>query len=151
MSERIAELVHLRALARRFDAPGPEHIMLALHTVNDDGTAALDFYEQCVSGLLLAPAGRTDLLADAQTPATLLPTVKKWYALALTDSTGTSPAAGHRPHTVEPPGAPRQRLPRTSAVRRLPPDLGRRLTHEETADEYSFLYYSGRSGSGRPV
>ncbi|MFF3728100.1 hypothetical protein ACFYYM_37705 [Streptomyces erythrochromogenes] len=32
-----------------------------------------------------------------------------------------------------------------------PPDLGRRLTHEETADEYSFLYYSGRSGSGRPV
>ncbi|MEU6212169.1 hypothetical protein ABZ891_20010 [Streptomyces sp. NPDC047023] len=202
MSERIAELVHPRELASRFDAPEPEHITFALHAVNDDGTPLLDSYEQLVSGLLLARAGRTDLLADAHDTAPLLPTVRKWYELALTDPVGpvktldravalTQRVEGfynvafdrrtrrHRyggsvqrdrpsrllansraraedpwypldwdiarsraadPARWNPRGLPDHDLRELVRSADCPLDLVRRVTHEETADEYSFLH-----------
>lgn len=202
MAERIADLIHPRELARRFDAPEPEHIMLALHAVNDDVTAVLDFYEQCVSGLLLARAGRTDLLAEGLTTAPLLPEAREWYTLALTDPEGPvetleravaltqrvdgfydvaldrrtsrnrfggsvrhdrpSRLLAHSRARAEDPwypldwdiarsrvadpaqwnprGLPEYDLRDLVRSADCPPDLVRWLTHEETADEYSFLH-----------
>ncbi|MET9608111.1 hypothetical protein ABZZ17_24095 [Streptomyces sp. NPDC006512] len=202
MAGRIAELVSPRERARRFDASEPEHIMLALHAVNDDGTAVLDFYEQCVSGLLLARAGRTDLLAEALTLVPLLPWARESYTRSLADPEGSveslerdvvltqhidgfyevaldrrtrrnfyggsvrrdrpSRLLAHSHARAEDPWYPLDwDVARTRAadpakwnprglpaydLRALvqsadcPPDLVRRLTHEETADEYSFLH-----------
>ncbi|MEU6091677.1 hypothetical protein ABZ865_33895 [Streptomyces sp. NPDC047085] len=84
LAERIAERVHPRELARRFDAPEPEHIMLALRARTADGAAQLGPYQQLVSGLLLARADRADLLTEALVTAPLRPNERQWYRLATT-------------------------------------------------------------------
>ncbi|MFF7359058.1 hypothetical protein ACFZA1_41665 [Streptomyces filipinensis] len=84
LAERMAEIVDPRELARRFDASDPEHIMLALRATTKEGAALLDPYQQLVSGLLLARAGRTDLLTEALVTAPLGPDVRQWYTLGMT-------------------------------------------------------------------
>lgn len=213
LAERIAELVPHRELARRFDASEPEHVMLALHAVTEEGAAVLDFYQQFVSGLLLARAGRTDLLTEALASAPLMPEERQWYTLALTGQEspeGTLERAvaltqrmdgfydvaldartrrhgyggssrfdrpshllTHSRALAEDPWYPldwdiaRSRVADPAKWNRrgiphhdlrglvrsadCPLDLVRRLTHEETADEYTFLHLFRHRAEGLGV
>ncbi|MEC4014970.1 hypothetical protein [Streptomyces sp. H27-D2] len=92
LAERIAELVDPRELARRFDAADPDHVLLALCAEATPGEFLLTPYLQLVSGLLLARAGRTDLLTEALVTAPLDPDVRGWYTLAMTGQESPSEA-----------------------------------------------------------
>ncbi|MGW7364002.1 hypothetical protein ACWGI8_11360 [Streptomyces sp. NPDC054841] len=103
LAERLAEIIDPRELARRFDAPDPEHVLLALCATRPPATAQTPWasllpesalmtpYQQLVSALLLARAERTDLLKKALAAAPLDRNQRDWFRLALNGQ--ESPAA----------------------------------------------------------